>query len=647
MKNNRIALMGGAALSPSTIRGLFLLLVVLGMLASPVASPAQVHRPAPIPTAPHAIPCCAINAINTNTGMVTATESATGKTFQFKVAQPALLNTLKVGQRVYANFGAGQVSVVDGSPCCSIVNASAAPAVAPPAMGAIPNKAAPAVEPCCTITSIVTYTGVVTATEKSTGKTLQFKVAQPALLNSLKVGQGVYANFGSGQVSVDGEQPCCAIVSAPATPGAAHLAVGAIPNKAAPAETPCCSITAMDNKTGMVTAREDATGRIITFRIAHFQPVDGARLSQTFAVGGKVDFLPVDGAKLTSGSSVRLTVPGFTPVDGIVASISETATPAAAPMAVSGIVNKVAPIAPCCGITAIDTKTHEVTAKENATGKIFQFNVADAALLNTLKVGQGVHANFDAGQVSLDGLESCCRIVRLPPASGSTPPSSSPPTGGGSGSNSVCAGPSTLEGVDLSSVGLSGTVNWKQVQASGRTFAYFRATEGTTVVDATFAQNYAGIKAAGLLRGAYHNFHPEEDPAAQASIFVSTIGKLQGGDLPPMLDVETTGGVGADTIVANINTWMAQVKTQTGRTPVLYSSPSFLGSLGSSVSTLSTYPLWTSNWGVSCPSISTTWQTWVLWQYTGSGTVPGISGNTGDLDRFNGTLADLKALAKQ
>src|ERR1700674_4734818 len=74
-----------------------------------------------------------------------------------------------------------------------------------------------------------------------------------------------------------------------------------------------------------------------------------------------------------------------------------------------------APPNPCCAITAINASTGVVTAKVNANGNIFQFQVTNAALLNSLKVGQGVYANFTTNQVSLDGSTVCCSIVPPPP----------------------------------------------------------------------------------------------------------------------------------------------------------------------------------------------------------------------------------------
>src|SRR5262249_59097656 len=55
-------------------------------------------------------------------------------------------------------------------------------------------------------------------------------------------------------------------------------------------------------------------------------------------------------------------------------------------------------------------------------------------------------------------------------------------------------------------------------------------------------------------------------------------------------------------------------------------------------------PLWVANYGVTCPSMPTSFSEWKFWQYTDSGSVSGISGAV-DLDQFNGTLGDLMAFA--
>jgi hypothetical protein len=99
-----------------------------------------------------------------------------------------------------------------------------------------PGTGTPA--PCCGITAINQKSGVVTARVTATGVTFQFMVATPQVLQSLHVGQGVFANFSAKQVSLDGRTACCQIVSgssaaAPASPVAAPAAP--VPSVAAPA----------------------------------------------------------------------------------------------------------------------------------------------------------------------------------------------------------------------------------------------------------------------------------------------------------------------------------------------------------------------------------------------------------------------------
>jgi hypothetical protein len=67
-------------------------------------------------------------------------------------------------------------------------------------------------------------------------------------------------------------------------------------------------------------------------------------------------------------------------------------------------------VEPCCGITAIG-KGGLVTAKVETTGKSFQFQVTDPALMKTLRVGQQIYADFGTQKVSVDGAAACCNIA--------------------------------------------------------------------------------------------------------------------------------------------------------------------------------------------------------------------------------------------
>src|SRR5262245_15225184 len=125
------------------------------------------------------VPCCNITGYTPVDGIVTAKETATGRIFQFKVTDPALLKTLKVGQKVWADFGTKKVSVDGAVPCCNILPAASGGAGSPRVDGRVP---------CCVITGYTPVDGIVSARETATGRAFQFKVADAALLKTLKVG---------------------------------------------------------------------------------------------------------------------------------------------------------------------------------------------------------------------------------------------------------------------------------------------------------------------------------------------------------------------------------------------------------------------------------------------------------------------------
>lgn len=145
-------------------------------------------------------PCCAITAIDAAKGIATARDKA-GKTFQFSVKDAALLKSLRVGQAVFADFTTGKVRIHGAEPCCGIVSANPATSA-----GMTPG------EPCCAITAIDAATGIATAKELATGRVFRFEVKNATLLRSLKVGQKVFADFGSSKVRIHSGEPCCNII---------------------------------------------------------------------------------------------------------------------------------------------------------------------------------------------------------------------------------------------------------------------------------------------------------------------------------------------------------------------------------------------------------------------------------------------------
>ena len=207
----------------------------------------------------------------------------------------------------------------------------------------------------------------------------------------------------------------------------------------------------------------------------------------------------------------------------------------------------------------------------------------------------------------------------------------------------VYPGATRVYGVDVSYY--QGTVNWAKVKAAGKKFAYIRYSDGSGFLDPNFTANWKNAKAAGLTVGAYQFFRPNQNPTTQADMLVNKLISLGGTgrpNLPPVIDVETRGGMSTSTVINNVNTWLVRVKSKTGRLPVLYTSPGFWNGLGHPTPSYLPY-LWIAHWGVSAPNLPSPWGRLRFWQYSATGSVSGISGNV-DLDLYNGSLSEMQGL---
>ncbi|MBN9117679.1 MAG: glycoside hydrolase family 25 protein [Planctomycetes bacterium] len=197
-----------------------------------------------------------------------------------------------------------------------------------------------------------------------------------------------------------------------------------------------------------------------------------------------------------------------------------------------------------------------------------------------------------------------------------------------------------IQGVDVASY--QGYPDWTSVKNSGKTFVFNKATEGTTYTNPYFATNWSRIKSAGLIRGAYHYGRPGTDPVAQADYFINTVHPTS-GDLQMMLDIEVTDGKSPSQVRSWIVAFINRISARTGRPGIIYTGFYFWRDSAGNGSNLNC-PLFLAAY-VSNPSayVPAAWPYYTFWQYTSSGSVPGISGNV-DRDAFNGSTSGLNAL---
>jgi hypothetical protein len=161
----------------------------------------------------------------------------------------------------------------------------------------------------------------------------------------------------------------------------------------------------------------------------------------------------------------------------------------------------------------------------------------------------------------------------------------------------VCAPDDVVYGIDVSYY--QGDIDWSAVAADGYAFAITRINHAD-FMDPKFDANWAAIKDVGLVRGAYQYFEPGDDPVWQAEVVVAKVGKLGPGDLPVVIDVETTSGLtDPSAIVDSISAWMDIVEVGTGKQPIVYTGKYFWQDNVAS-DAFADYPLWHAQYPNAC-----------------------------------------------
>ncbi|WP_424931267.1 GH25 family lysozyme [Amaricoccus macauensis] len=194
-----------------------------------------------------------------------------------------------------------------------------------------------------------------------------------------------------------------------------------------------------------------------------------------------------------------------------------------------------------------------------------------------------------------------------------------------------------VHGIDVSKY--QGDINWSQVRMSNASFAFIKATEGADHSDEKFFQNWMGSAAAQVPRGAYHYYYFCRTPEEQARWFTSHVPRDPRA-LPPVLDMEWTHKSRTCKtrpdpahVRAQMQTWLDIVGRHYGRTPLIYTTVDFYAD--NELWRVKGHPFWLRS-VADHPSNTYPGQHWTFWQYTGTGVVPGIEGDT-DINVFAGT----------
>ncbi len=203
---------------------------------------------------------------------------------------------------------------------------------------------------------------------------------------------------------------------------------------------------------------------------------------------------------------------------------------------------------------------------------------------------------------------------------------------------------STTPGIDVSR--WQGKMNWELVAAAGYRFVVIRATIGDYYTDPRFYVNWSGARAAGLLVSAYHVVTPDRSVDAQVARLFDVLGDRK-PDLPLVLDVELSRGVGRAGITACVRDCLHQVEQQGGRKPIVYTGRWFWDPYVLPSPEWAEYDLWIANYRVPAPTLPAGWDSWKFWQHSDRGRVPGSGSARTDLDWFAGSYEDLLQYAQK
>ena len=234
-------------------------------------------------------------------------------------------------------------------------------------------------------------------------------------------------------------------------------------------------------------------------------------------------------------------------------------------------------------------------------------------------------------------------------------------------------------------------INFKKMHDAGLSFVMIKASDTRYDAD-RLALKYVKMdrnaaQDAGIYTGFYHyailpNVSTPaaiaKDARAQAQKVLwrlSDLGGYNDQDLPYALDLETrciqwssSGACRKNATRSAATLWaktfLKTLKEKTGRTPILYSSPSFLETALNRDKELNSYPLWIAQYAIdpalpgAKPNVKPggcfvhSWTTkecsanWTMWQYTSCGIAPkyGVPGNRLDLNVFSGGREKFLAL---
>ncbi|MDE6675251.1 MAG: glycoside hydrolase family 25 protein, partial [Acetatifactor sp.] len=198
----------------------------------------------------------------------------------------------------------------------------------------------------------------------------------------------------------------------------------------------------------------------------------------------------------------------------------------------------------------------------------------------------------------------------------------------------------TVRGGDVSRY--QGQIDWELLASNDISFAFIKATEGSSHVDSCFTYNYEEACKTSLRIGAYHFFSYDSEGQTQADHYISIVEKTD-DMLPPVIDLEFYGDKeqnppAQDQVRQELTVMLDRLEEYYGMKPIIYATEkSYKLYLADA---FQEYDIWIRNIFTS-PRLSDH-REWTFWQYTDRGKLEGYKGDEKciDMNVFNGSSED-------
>jgi len=188
-------------------------------------------------------------------------------------------------------------------------------------------------------------------------------------------------------------------------------------------------------------------------------------------------------------------------------------------------------------------------------------------------------------------------------------------------------------------------VDFEKMVQAGAKFTFVKSSQANWI-DQDYITNWSNAKQAGILRGAYHYLTFDVSPIIQAE-YVWSILRADPGELPIVCDFECRTGATRSTAAGALKAFLERLKTLSGRTPMIYTSPGYWREFGTTDTYWTAYPLWLAHYTTGNPDTPLPWRWWYFWQYTdrGDGVKYGGEAKMMDMNYWKASLEDLYLFA--